>query len=245
MKRLTAPILTVLLMSAMHAGFADTITLPLDNTSGLRLHDVEARAVEFKGKRGVEVSISPQAQERAANVRRKRQEAGETGPPTTHFDYLAYVTNDFHNGTIELEISGQPAPNTFGGARGFVGIAFRVQDDSKTYECIYLRPTNGRAPDQERRNHSVQYVSHPDHTWFSLRRESPSRYESYVDLAPGEWTKVKIVVDGATAKLYVHGNEQPTLIVNDLKLGADAKGAVALWIEGSTIGHFRDLTIRD
>jgi hypothetical protein len=112
-----------------------------------------------------------------------------------------------------------------------------VQDDLETYECIYLRPTNGRAADQERRNHSVQYVSHPDHPWFRLRREAPGRYESYVDL------QVKIQVDGEMARLFVHGNEQPTLIVNDLKMGAEALGSVALWIEGSTVAHFRNLSI--
>jgi hypothetical protein len=46
---------------------------------------------------------------------------------------------------------------------------------------------------------------------------------------PGVWTKVKIEVRGERARLYVHGQEQPTLIVNDLKTGAQGKGAVAPW----------------
>jgi len=37
--------------------------------------------------------------------------------------------------------------------------------------------------------------------------------------------------------------EQPTLIVNDLKSGALAKGAVALWIGPGTIAHFRNLRV--
>jgi hypothetical protein len=41
-----------------------------------------------------------------------------------------------------------------------------------------------------------------------------------------------------------HGNEQPALVVNDVKSGANAKGAVALWLGPGTIAHFRDLTIR-
>ncbi len=139
--------------------------------------------------------------------------------------------------------AGAPAPGTFEGARGFVGIAFRVQDDIKNYDVFYLRPTNGRADDQERRNHAVQYASHPDWGWARLRKESPSKYESYVDLQPGVWTKLKIEVQGDHARLYVHDQPQPTLIVNDLKTGAQSKGGVALWLGPGTIAHFRNLTV--
>ena len=45
------------------------------------------------------------------------------------------------------------------------------------------------------------------------------------------------------ARLYVHGNEQPTLVVNDVKSGAHGKGAVALWLEPGTVAHFRNLTV--
>jgi hypothetical protein len=75
---------------------------------------------------------------------------------------------------------------------------------------FYLRPTTGRAGDHERRNHSVQYISHPDWPWFRFRKERPSEHESYVDLVPGEWTKVRIEVGGERAQLYLHSNDQPT-----------------------------------
>jgi len=64
-----------------------------------------------------------------------------------------------------------------------------------------------------------------------------------VDLVAGEWTKVRIEVHGERGRLYVHGREQPTLIVNDLKSGTQAKGAVALWLGPGTVAHFRSLTI--
>lgn len=147
------------------------------------------------------------------------------------------------DGTIEVELAGAPRAGTEeGGARGFVGVAFRLQKDPLRYECFYLRPTNGRAEDQLRRNHSTQYVSHPDHPWPRLRKESPGLYESYVDLVPGEWTRVRIVVSGAEARLYVHGAEQPCLIVKDLKLGA-SEGALALWIGPGTEAHFSGLRV--
>src|SRR5262245_45807889 len=67
----------------------------------------------------------------------------------------------FREGTIEVDLAGQPAAGAGAEARGFIGIAFRLQGDGR-YEYIYLRPTNGRADDQIRRNHSTQYSSHPD-----------------------------------------------------------------------------------
>ena len=51
-------------------------------------------------------------------------------------------------------------------ARGFIGIAFRLQGN--LYEYIYLRPANGRADDQIRRNHSTQYGAHPDYGFDRL-----------------------------------------------------------------------------
>jgi len=146
----------------------------------------------------------------------------------------------FKDGTIEVDLAGQPAANAGPDARGFIGMAFRLRDGR--YEYIYLRPTNGRADDQVRRNHSVQYSSHPDYDFARLRREAPEKYESYVDLQPGIWTKCKIDVDGAKARLYVGSADQPCLIVNDLKIEA-AEGGVALWIGPGTEGYFSNLKI--
>jgi hypothetical protein len=156
---------------------------------------------------------------------------------------LAVVKDSrFRNGSIEVDVSGAPGKNAQGGARGFLGVAFRMQGDGSRYELLYIRPTNGRADDQLRRNHTTQYVSAPDWPWERLRKESPGVYESYTDVQPGEWTHLRIVVQGTSASLYVGGAEQPCLLVHDLKLG-DSEGAVALWIGPGTDGYFRDLKI--
>src|SRR5262249_27410603 len=147
---------------------------------------------------------------------------------------------EFSNGTIEVELAGMPEPGAAEGARGFVGIAFRLTRDD-AYDAFYLRPTNGRADDQLRRNHSAQYISHPEWPWPRLRQETPGKYESYVDLVPGQWAAIKIEVRGDRARLFVHGQEQPTLIVNDVKSGAQGKGSIALWIGPGTVAHFRNL----
>jgi hypothetical protein len=155
--------------------------------------------------------------------------------------YASVKGVSFRDGVIEVDLAGQPAAGAFADARGFIGIAFRMQGDEH-YEYIYLRPTNGRADDQVRRNHSTQYSSYPDFDFARSRQEAPGKYESYVDLQPGVWTKYRIEVDGRKARLYVNGAEQPCLIVNDLKLDPQA-GGVGLWIGPGTEGYFSNLRI--
>jgi len=155
--------------------------------------------------------------------------------------YAVVKDVSFQNGTIEVDLAGQPAAGAGEGARGFIGIAFRLQSDG-SYEYIYLRPTNGRADDQVRRNHSTQYSAHPDFDFARSRKEAPEKYESYVDLEPGVWTKYKIEIEGRRARLYVHGAEQPSLIVNDLKHEPRA-GGVALWVGPGTEGYFANLKV--
>jgi hypothetical protein len=142
-------------------------------------------------------------------------------------------------------LAGEPsnAATAAEGARGFVGIAFRVASDPSRYEAIYIRPTNGRADDQLRRNHSVQYISQPEYPWYRLRTETPGQYESYADMAAGQWIRCRIVVSGTHAELFLGSQDQPSLIVNDLKHG-DGSGAIALWIGPGTVAHFADLRVR-
>ena len=209
---------------------------PLESPAGLKVHNLTAEPATLQGKKGLRLSISQDAIRRLESLSPEEQQ---------QFPEYALIEGlEFGSGVIEAEIAGAPAPGAPEGARGFVGIAFRVQSDVKTYDAYYLRPTNGRAEDQERRNHAAQYISHPDWPWFRLRQETPSKYEAYVDLMPNEWTRVKIEVNGARARLYVHGQEQPTLVVNDVKSGAERRGGVALWLDRGTVGHFRNLVVQ-
>jgi hypothetical protein len=199
------------------------LAVPLAAQSINRLEGKNVAIAEttFKGRSAIQVTATPEAANAAS--------------------YAVVKDASFRDGTIEVDLAGQPAAGAGTGARGFIGIAFRIQGDG-AYEYIYLRPTNGRADDQVRRNHSTQYSSHPDFDFARSRKEAPEKYESYVDLEPGVWTKFKIVVDGRTARLYVHGAEQPCLIVNDLKL-EPRSGGVALWVGPGTEGYFAGLKI--
>jgi hypothetical protein len=239
-RRITvAAVAAVILAPA--AGWAQPARVPLESPAGLRLHNVSATPATLQGKKGLRVELSEETRRRVqAMTPEQRQQAVQQGLA----EQLAVIeASDFGDGVIEAEIAGAPRADAGEGARGFVGLAFRVQDDLKTYDAFYLRPTNGRADDQVRRNHSAQYISHPDWPWFRLRKEFPEKYEAYVDLVPGEWTKIRIEVQGERARLFVHGQPQPTLIVNDVKSGAKGRGKIALWIDTGTVAHFRNLTV--
>ena len=150
---------------------------------------------------------------------------------------------EFKNGTIEIKVLSRLVPNAPAFARGFIGIAFRISDSNSKFECIYIRPTNGRANDQIRRNHSIQYFSYPDYPFDRLRKEAPEMYESYADMGLNEWIKLKIEVKGTKARFFVNNSKQPALIVNDLKHGPDLSGSIGLWVDGGTEGYFSDLKV--
>jgi len=221
MKVAASVLLPVLLAGGASDAYPQARSFALESASGLDLRNVLAEPAEHRGKKAVRV----------------------VEVPGTRAETIAIVPDSaFGDGTIELELAGQVLAGAPATSRGFVGVAFRVDPKSLAYGCFYLRPENGRADDQLRRNHSVQYISHPDFTWHRLREEQPGVYESYVDLEPGAWTRVRIVVKGGEARLFVHGAEQPTLVVTDLKQ-PPTRGQVALWIGQGTEAFFRNLTI--
>ena len=209
------------MLSSAHAQHARTNLVPL-RADAVEKINTDVKAVQYKGRPALQL-LPPAGKEQSDE------------------DMLAIVPAiNFKDGTIELEVAGAPRADARADMRGFIGIAFRVQ--GQKFECFYLRPANGRADNQLQRNHSLQYISSPEYGWKRLRDENPGVYESYADMVSGEWTKMKIVVSGTKAKLYVNGASQPALIVNDLKLG-ESQGAIALWSHTSTDGYFSNLKV--
>lgn len=145
----------------------------------------------------------------------------------------------FKNGTISVELAGGPVD---GPTPGFMGLAFHIDPEMKSFEHVYLRPKNGRHVNQLQRNHSCQYASQPNFGWKKLRDEFPGVYESYVDLEVDAWTKMRLDVHGTKLRLFVNDTTQPCLVVNDLKLG-EVSGGVALWIDTQTRAFFRNLQV--
>lgn len=142
---------------------------PLTSLDQIKMSGVVAKPMRYKGRDAIQVKLAP---------------GDYAGPDRNTFAFLPGI--DFHNGTIEVDMVGALATDAGRNARGFVGIGFRISGDLSKFEGIYVRPTNGRAEDQVRRNHSTQYFSFPGYTFARFRKESPEKYESYVDLVPGE-----------------------------------------------------------
>ncbi len=203
------------------------LVLSLADAAQVRPRNVSVAPASFNGRSCVEVRLA----------------GAYPGPDR---DYFAYVPGlDMHDGTIEVELAGAPLPSAPAGARGFAGLAFRIDEAGGSFACegIYLRPTNGRADDQVRRNHATQYFSYPGYDFDRLRREAPARYESYVDVVPAQWIRIRVELSGSRADLFVGDATQPVLVVTDLKRGAEARGTVGLYVDNGTDGHFCNLRI--
>ncbi len=149
---------------------------------------------------------------------------------------------DFKDGIIEVKVLSRLLKTASPSDRGFIGVAYRINDDNTKFECIYIRPTNGRADEQVRRNHSTQYFSFPDYKFNRLRKEKPEMYESYADMGLNEWIKIKIVVKDKYAKLFLNDAKQPSLVVNE-SLSENISGALGLFVDVGTEGYFKDLKV--
>jgi hypothetical protein len=199
------------------AHFANLVVTPAASIS--RVLNGRSETVTWRGRGAVHLVPSPEL-------------AGKEGAV-----YAILDGPEFRDGTIEVDLAGVPRVDAPADSRGFVGVSFRTGPDAAWSEVVYLRPTNGRADDQVRRNRAVQYVSEPEFPWERLRQESPGVYESRADLEPGAWTRLRVEVAGTTARVFVGDGAEPVLVVNDLKGGARA-GRVALWAHVQTDAYF-------
>jgi hypothetical protein len=157
--------------------------------------------------------------------------------------FVRIVGSDFHNGTITAQMRSRLLPDAPEHARGFIGVAFRIQQDNAEFESYYVRPTNGRHPDPVRRSHGSQYFSYPGYTFSYFREHDITGFEAPCDIGLDEWITLKAKIRDGKAEFYVNNMEQATLVVDKLKHGADGRGAVGLYVDMGTEGFFRNITI--
>ena len=145
---------------------------------------------------------------------------------------------EFTDGVIEFDTLGQSdAPQS-----NFIGFSFRYVDET-THAAVYFRPFNFRAEDAERQAHAVQYISHPNHHWFDLRRDQAGQYEQPISPAPDgdAWFHAKIVIQRPRMSVYVNAAVEPSLVIEELS--DRAGGGVGLWVGPGLGGCFANLTI--
>lgn len=207
----------------------DLSTLPPDAVA----RDVDAKAVVLAGKPCLRLTLS----DRARN--------GTYGVDYVDQPTFLLLPVDFTDGRIEVDILARLRPDAPDYARGFIGLAFRIDPTEDRFECIYIRPMNGRklSPPAPRDRRAVQYFAYPDWKFDRLRDEEPDGpYEAGANIGPDEWITLAVEVDGLDLRAFVNGEK-----VLDIPEGkaAPISGQIGLWVDIGTEGYFSGLKIQN
>jgi len=144
---------------------------------------------------------------------------------------------EFETGTIEVELLGENNPG-----KSFIGMAFNIQD-SETFEAVYFRPFNFVASEQIRRDHMVQYIHHPEYTWYKLRENRTGEFEDEISSPPDpdDWFKARIEITETSVRVFVNEITEPVLTVERLTTAGSKK--IGLWTGNGSSGRFRNLMV--
>ena len=143
----------------------------------------------------------------------------------------------FETGIIEVELLGENNPG-----KSFIGIAFNIED-GENYEAIYFRPFNFVATEQARKEHMVQYIHHPDDTWYSLREERTGEFENEIPVPPDpdKWFRARIEVSEKSVSVFVNDIDEAVLTVERLATTKSQK--IGLWVGHGSSGRFKNLIL--
>jgi hypothetical protein len=116
---------------------------------------------------------------------------------------------EFGSGVIEYDVATT-------GHRSFVGAALHLrQGERTTYEEFYLRPH------QTGRFDATQYT--PNYGGLTAWQLYPE-YNAPVEIPRDEWVHVRLVISGARMEAFIGGAEEPTLVVEELRMGGRSGG---------------------
>ncbi len=150
----------------------------------------------------------------------------------------------FHNGVIEVKMLSRLLPDAPDYARGFIGIVYRANEADCEFESFYIRPANGRdCKEPMRKAHGCQYFSYPGYTFEYFREFSIGDYEAPVDIALDEWITLKAVIENEQARFYINGQEQPVLVVKDMKHGRGWHGSLGIFVDDGTEAFISELNV--
>lgn len=145
------------------------------------------------------------------------------------------------NVVVEVDVCARLLTDAPDYARGFIGLAYRVQDDLSSYESIYLRPNNGRlhAPPAPRDVRAVQYYAFPDFPFDVLRETQPGRFEAGADIGLDRWTRFRVAFKGTEFSAWADS----VLILTGQGKIAPRPGRIGLWVDIGTEGFFANFSM--
>jgi hypothetical protein len=205
----------------------DLTTLP----PAASLRSVSAAPAGIAGRNALRVELTESAS------------AGEYGRDYVDMPTFAVLPAEFENGTISVDVLARLNGHAPDIARGFAGIAYRIVGAGDRFECVYLRPLNGRPlnPPPPRDKRAVQYFAYPDWRFERLRQEyQDGRYEAGADIAADRWINLAVHVDGLKLRVEVDGKEVLSL---DQAKAAPVRGNVGLFVDIGTVAFFSRLRI--
>lgn len=212
------------------AAFRDAPTLP-QLLAGAVPRSVSATAAVVDGRESVRVELL--------------ESVSRDGVPDV--DYVDMPTFlelplEFEDGSISVDVRAQLNGYWPEGARGFAGLAFRVQPGAAAFESVYLRPTNGRRAGAQspRDRRAIQYFAYPDWRFERLRTTYPEVYETGADIDIDQWVTLRVEVDADRLDAYVDG--VLTLAV-DSTLLPPRRGRIGLFVDIGTVAWFSNLQV--
>jgi hypothetical protein len=120
-------------------------------------------------------------------------------------------------------------------SRGFFGIQFRIADEGRTAEWVYMRQHKSGAPD------ALQYTPVLN-TGLNWQIYNGPGFTGAVDIPRDVWFHLRLEVRGAQAKFFVKDMDRPALVIDDLKSDS-RKGQVGLAVlTGAT--YFANFEVR-
>ncbi len=148
------------------------------------------------------------------------------GRESLFLDGEALVKNvELQDGIIEVDIAPNFRPS-------FAGICFRAQS-AEDFDLVYLRTHKSKIAD------AVQYTPHLNGLAAWQLYYANNEYQSRAEFKEADWNRLKIVVKGNQAEIYLNDSTRPTLVVKELRREAQ-KGMIGLWaLNGNHFANFR------
>lgn len=148
---------------------------------------------------------------------------------------------EFGNGTIEVDLRSRLNGKGPEESRAFAGLAYRITGGGDRFECVYLRPLNGRKVEAPpiRHQRAVQWFAYPDWPFDRLREEHPGTYEGGADIGPDEWLHLRLDIDDRHVTASVDGVE----VLNADALVEPSSGLLGLFVDIGTEAFFADLRV--